>query len=145
MSRTSLPCLVLLAGLVATASGAEPKPPPRFLCSLVGDELRLRIDKPHGRELAVVAPNGVLYLLAFEPRPGAPEAPRPPFERFATAHELSVDARSLEGWRLQAGRQRWEQVFALKGTYQFRAADDVVGDSGAPVKIDPSFCTVTQK
>jgi hypothetical protein len=140
MSRAPWLVLVLLASLVATASRAEPKEPPRFLCALVGDELRLRIDKPHGRELAVVAPNGVLYLLAFEPRAGLAEKPHVPFDRFSSAHEFTIDAGTLEGWRVQAKPQRWERVFGARGTYQLRAADDVLGNAS-----DLSFCTVTRK
>ena len=83
----------------------------------------------------------MLYLLAFEPKPGLPDAPRKPFDRFAGAHELSVDARSLEGWRIQAGRQRWEPIFTARGTYQFRVADDVMAAAAA----DTSFCSLTRK
>ena len=146
MSRRAALGLVLCGSLVAAAAGsAAPKAPPNFLCSLVGDELRIRIDKPHGRELAIVAPNGVLYLLAFEPRTGAPEPPHPPFTRFSSAHELSVDARTLEGWRFQAGKQRWETIFGGRGSYQLRVADDVVGNAGAAGDPGIAFCVVTRK
>jgi hypothetical protein len=143
MRRTSLPLplLVLLASLVASAGRADPNPPPKFLCALAGDELRLRIDKPHGRELAILAPSGVLYLLAFGSKPGLPDEPHPPFDRFKSAHELSLDAHSLEGWRHQAGKQRWEPVFGARGSYVLRVGDDVT-NAAAP---DLSYCTVTRK
>jgi hypothetical protein len=139
----ALPLLasVLCAGLVAGAGRADPPPIPAFLCSLVGDELRLRIAKPHGHELAILAPGGVLYLLAFESKPGLPDEPHPPFDRFKSAHELSLDAHSLEGWRYQAGRQGWEPVFTSRGSYVLRVGDDATNAS-AP---DMSFCTVTRK
>lgn len=136
---------VLLAGLVATSSLAAEKTTPQLICSLVGDELRIRIAKPHGRELAVLAPNGILYLLAYEPRPDVPDEPRPPFKRFATAQQLSVDVRTLEGWRTQIGQQRWEKIFTLPGTYEVRSSDDLLAGYDAPGEFGLSSCHVTRK
>jgi hypothetical protein len=144
VTRTLLGC-VLLAGLVATSSLAAEKTTPPLICALVGDELRIRIAKPHGRELAVLAPNGILYLLAFEPRPDAPDEPRSPFERFATAQQLSVDVRTLEGWRTQVGQQRWEKVFTRPGIYEVRSAEDLSAAYDAPSEFGLSSCHVTRK
>ena len=142
--RTLLAC-VLLAGLVATSSFAAEKTPPQLICALVGDELRIRIAKPHGRELAVLAPTGILYLLAYEPSPEVPDEPRPPFERFATAQQISVDVQTLEGWRTQVGQQRWEKVFTRPGIYEIRSADDLSAGYDAPGGFGISSCHVTRK
>lgn len=136
---------VLFAGLVATGSPAAETTTPQLICALVGDELRIRIAKPHGRELAVLAPNGILYLLAYEPRPDVPDEPRPPFERFATAQQLSVDVRTLEGWRTQVGQQRWEKVFTLPGIYEVRSSDDLLAGYDAPGRFGLSSCHVTRR
>ncbi len=147
MKRRSLLGFVLLAGVAASAGRADPKPPPSFLCSLVGDELRLRIGKPHGHELAVLAPGGILYLLAFKPRPDIPEEPEPPFDRFATGHEFGVaGVHTIEGWRLQAGQGRWERVFTRRGVYEFRSAENVASDDvGGLGKFGLATCSVTLK
>lgn len=142
--RALLAC-ILLAGLVATTSQGAEKTTPQLICALVGDELRIRIAKPHGRELAVLAPNGILYLLAYQPRPDAPDEPRPPFKRFATAQQLSVEVSTLEGWRTQVGQQRWEKVFTLPGIYELRSAEDVLAAYDAPGEFGVSSCHVTRK
>jgi hypothetical protein len=122
---------VIGAGISMAAS---PAPPP-LTCepSRVTPrtaEIVLAFGQSHGRELAVVAPDGAFFYLAFRPGDGAlPD--RVAVRDFHDARRVSLDPRDLDGWRY-AAEGAWERVFRLPGIYEFRVADALRTDHDVP-------------
>jgi len=96
---------------------------PRFECVPQrvrdGDKLTIRVSIPHGRDLAVRAPDGKQYFLVFwHASPSDPE-PIVNWEDFANRSELTINTRDLvapvldsTGWHVPT------RVFTKRGAYQ---------------------------
>jgi hypothetical protein len=96
---------------------------PRFDCvpQWLGndDKLTIRMSTPHGRDLAIRAPDRKLYFLVFWHASSADPEPIVKWEDFANLPELTLDTRGLLAPTVDsAGWHTPTRLFTKRGTYQ---------------------------
>ena len=94
-----------------------------------GDTLVLRLSHPHGSYLAVTAPDGTMFFLAY-PSLGGTSGPSPwlTSEEFARTSEVTLPTASVKVAPWEANSPLPRSVFDQKGNYQITVSENLETD-----------------
>jgi hypothetical protein len=130
----------LLSAVVLTvAAPAQTKQAPVLTCSPTtlnqNSTLSLRFGLPHPAELAIEAPDGTFYFVAYDRNAGTPAGQSPLVDKasFRKMAELKLEVSKAEASPLVYGRNSNERIFRLPGKYKIVLADNIQSDDDSNV------------
>ena len=144
--RISLVFLVSLTLLTALLTSAQSRKPRSSTASRTvklkcapqklfkGDTLTLDMATPHGRDLAVRAPDGTDFLVVYQANNEGPNArPLMEAEQFIKLGQLKLVTDQIKARPWEYGRDKNELIFTRTGWYQVRLSENLLSYDGSPL------------